>query len=88
MEQINKTKEPFFLTIIKWIFSLFFIIVSIIVLIRDQIWLAIFSYLMVGLLLFPPLKEFWRRNFPFLKNKFIKFLVVFGIFMLSALAFN
>ncbi|TWH99660.1 hypothetical protein IQ05_03000 [Flavobacterium tiangeerense] len=88
MEEVSKTKESVFLIIIKWIFSLLFLTASFMVLDGDQIWHVIFCYSLVGLLLFPPMTEFWRRIFPFLKNRFIKFLVLLGIFMLASLAFN
>lgn len=83
----NQKKEKIF-TFIKWPFSVLFIVTSLRALIADQIYLAFLCYLLIGLLLFPPLTEFWRMKFPFLKNRIYKGIILFIILLISGTAFN
>jgi len=85
MEQSNpnQSKNNVF-TILKWIFAVIFFFSVLGSLMNKAILSAIF-FLLIGLLLLPPLTEFWKSKFSFLSNKFIKvgLLLVFFVIGVS-----
>lgn len=83
MEQSNpnQSKNNVF-TILKWIFAVIFFFSVLGSLMNKAILSAIF-FLLIALLLLPPLTEFWRSKFSFLSNKFIKGGLLFVLFVVG-----
>lgn len=83
MEQSNpnQSKNNVF-TILKWIFAVIFFFSVLGSLVNKAILSAIF-FLLIALLLLPPLSEFWRSKFSFLSNKFIKGGLLFVLFVVG-----
>lgn len=83
MEQsnLNQSKNNVF-TILKWIFAVIFFFSVLGSLMNKAILSAIF-FLLIALLLLPPLTEFWRSKFSFLSNKFIKGGLLFVLFVVG-----
>lgn len=72
------------LTVIKWIVSVL-LIVSVIGALAMKAFISALIYLLVGLILLPPLTNFWREKFPFLRNRVIKGVALFGLLVVGAL---
>lgn len=83
MEQsnLNQSKNNVF-TIFKWIFAVIFFFSVLGSLMNKAILSAIF-FLLIALLLLPPLTEFWRSKFSFLSNKFVKGGLLFVLFVVG-----
>ena len=72
------------LTVIKWIVSVL-LILSVIGALAMKAFISALIYLLVGLLLLPPLTNFWREKFPFLRNRVIKGVALFALLVVGAL---
>lgn len=83
MTQTNFTnsKQSVF-KIVKWILSIFFLFAVLTALI-GKAYLSSFIFLLIVALLIPPLTEFWKSKFNFLNNRFIKFGLLFFLFILG-----
>lgn len=81
MAQSNSTPvKQRVLTILKWVFAVFFFIMAL-AMFKDKAFISILLLAIGGLLLLPPLTEFWRSKIPFLKNKFAKAGILFVLFV-------
>ncbi len=72
-------------TILKWIFSVI-LIISFLGCIRDKAFLSAIIFLLLGLLLLPTLTDFWSNKLPFLKNKLMKYGLLFVLFIIGVSA--
>ncbi len=81
MEQ-NNSQPNKVLTIFKWIFSVIFFISTLGSLVEKSFISALF-FLLIALLLLPPLTEFWRTKIPFLGNKLVKGGLLFVLFIIA-----
>lgn len=83
MEQnnTNQSKNKIF-TILKWIFAVLFLF-SVLGSLMDKAFISAIIFLLIGLLLLPPLTEFWRSKFSFLSNKLIKGGLLFVLFIVG-----
>jgi hypothetical protein len=79
MDTKNKT-----INIIKWIFSIIFLLVSIGAL-TDKAIISFIAFLLIGLLLLPPLTEFWKTKLPFTTNLVYKGLIIFGLIIIAGI---
>jgi hypothetical protein len=79
MEKKNKI-----LNIIKWIFSIIFIIASIGAL-TDKAFISFIAFILLALLLLPPLTEYWKAKLPFTANLVYKGLIIFGLIIMAGL---
>lgn len=81
MEQSNSQLNKV-LIIFKWIFSVVFFISTLGALVQKSIAVS-FIFLIIALLLFPPLVRFWRNKIPFLNNKLIKGFLLLTLFTIA-----
>lgn len=81
MELKNESNKKI-ITILKWIFSVIFLF-SFVGSLIDKAFLSAMIFLLMGLLLLPNLTDFWRSKLPFLKNKLMKFGLLFILFFIG-----
>lgn len=70
------------ISFLKWIFSIFFLFLALGALMQKSI-LASLILVLIAALLLPPFSGFWKTNFPFLKNRIIKAIIIFILFIIS-----
>jgi len=74
----NKRPSQLILTILKWFFSIIFFIAAMGATLEKSA-LAGIAFLLIALLLLPPLRNSWIRLVPFLEKRPLKFAVLFGL---------
>ncbi len=85
MEQTNLPKPNHtIVTIVKWIFAILSFILACINLI-DKAIISTMIFILIGILLLPPLTDFWKSEMPFISNKFIKSGLLFILFVIALL---
>lgn len=70
------------ITIVKWILFVF-IGFMILALLFSGAFISCIIFLLIALLLFPPLTIFWRSKLPFLKNRILKATTLFVLFIIG-----
>lgn len=87
MEQSNPNSSTSkVLTFVKWFFAVLFFL-SVLGSLKDKAFLSAIIFLLIGLLLLPPLTEFWRAKIPFLSNKSYKGGLIL-LLLIIAVSFN
>ena len=81
MELKNESNSKI-ITILKWIFSIIFLF-SFVGSLIDKAFFSAMIFLLIALLLLPNLTDFWRSKLPFLKNKLMKFGLLFILFFIG-----
>ncbi|WP_395043652.1 hypothetical protein [Flavobacterium sp.] len=81
---LTSTKQSIF-KIAKWILSVIFVF-AILGSLLDKAFLSAVIFLIIALLLMPPLTEFWKSKFNFLNNKLIKGGLLFVLFVVGVTA--
>jgi len=82
MSEQKSTKEKA-LVVAKWFFSITFFL-AILGALSDKAYLSAIAFFLLGLLLFPPLKEFFVSKVPLLSNRLLKFGLCFFLFIGAA----
>lgn len=71
--------------IVKWIFAIIFLTFSLGAIFGDKVFISFIAFALIGLLLLPPLDNFWKQKLPFLNNLVYKGLAIFSLIILAAI---